>query len=103
VDLARLRTRAGVIQQLVIAAQESADAGARNEQWGTLGLQVDPHLVAGAATLTEDSQRSLQDDIAHIDGLRLMASFPRDERGRLPLGTDVLLVLPGGSAPGVVE
>jgi hypothetical protein len=82
------------------AIEKAAIAGAA---WPTLGLLVacDPAAPTvpspeGAPfpepiVLTPEGAAALADDLAAIDGPRLLANVPRDARGQLALGVDVAL------------
>ncbi|MFN8512495.1 MAG: hypothetical protein U0232_07765 [Thermomicrobiales bacterium] len=82
------------------AIAKAAEAGAA---WSALGLLVicDPAAPVvpspeGApfpepVTLTPDGAAALAEDLAAIDGPRLLTNVPRDARGQLALGVDVAL------------
>jgi hypothetical protein len=92
-DLKPLRALAAVRRELARAARAGAD-------WAALGLALGFDPAAPIAALRRDEPATLVDadaaaalagDLAHLDAARLLANMPRDARGRLALGQEVLL------------
>ena len=95
-DLKPLRALAATREAITKAATSGA-------AWSALGLLVacDPAApnvpspkdapFPDPVILTPDGAAALADDLAAIDGPRLLANVPRDARGQLTLGVDVAL------------
>lgn len=106
-SLAPLRATAQARQALLSAvdrAQVEAhrQAGRLAEAWRLAGLHtaLDPErLTQPGVALTPDARERLRADLAALLPLHLQWHYPRDERGRLLLGTRVLLAAYASATP----